>query len=248
MKAFIKKVLLLTVVYLSFVSLTVAQTKNVTKKDKQWLQYYNTIKLNNSWIIKSDGGFRWENRFENNSQYIIRTGLAYKIMPKMQVLLGIAHLGFYNNDELSRREIRPYQEFTINDLYGKLKIQHRYRLEERYFSTINSSATSFNYRFRYRIYVTFPIVDFSEEEKSSKLFLNLGDEIFINAGKDIVYNIFNQNRVLLGTTYQLNKNFSFTFTYNFEFGARNQPQEFTQNNIFWLGIAHKINAVQTKRK
>ena len=68
-----------------------------------------------------------------------------------------------------------------------------------------------------------------------------GDEIFINGGKDIVYNIFDQNRILIGPAFKLNDQFTFTFTYNGKYAALNLPSEFTYNHIFWLAIRHNLD-------
>jgi len=217
--------------------------KNITTKNKQWIQYYNTVKLSKKFLLKSDFGYRVENNFEDKSQYIVRSGLGYKIMPKMQIVVGLDHLGEYRGDSLNSIETRPFQEFTINDIYGEIKTQHRFRIEERFFKPVNSSDfTTYYFRFRYRFNVTIPLYYISKEDKSAKIALNLGDEIFIHAGKDAVYNMFNQNRVLIGSTYQISKALAVRLTYSYEFGANNSPASYRENNILWLGITHKLSA------
>ena len=85
-----------------------------------------------------------------------------------------------------------------------------------------------NYTFRYQFILSYPI---SKPGANTKILLSIGDEILINAGKEIVYNIFDQNRILLGTTFQLNNNFALTFTYNYQFKSLNSPNEFKQEKL-----------------
>lgn len=125
-----------------FVIFTTFSQKNITTNNKEWIQYYNTIALTSNFLLKSDVGYRIENNFMDKSQFILRTGLSYKITPKIQFLVGFAHLGSYKDDTLSRIELRPYQEFTVNDIYGKIQVHHHIRVEERFFKTGDESNYS----------------------------------------------------------------------------------------------------------
>ncbi len=211
--------------------------KQFTRENMEWLQYYQVLKLNDRFLLKTDGGYRWRNTFQNNSQYIIRTGLGYRFGDRNSLSAGFAHLGFFKEDTLRTFEYRPYQEFGMNDIYIKLKIQHRFRIEERFFQTISTGSTSFNFRFRYRLFMSYSLFRWEKQE----LMLNLGDEIFLNAGKDIVYNVFDQNRLFAGMAFKFNKDIAVSLTYTKEVGASNAPNSYKNNNIFWLGIKHRID-------
>lgn len=71
------------------------------------------------------------------------------------------------NDILSKIEFRPYQEINSKQKFDKFLIQHRFRIEFRYFREIvNNEITendSFNYRFRYRLFCSIPIIRFSDK-------------------------------------------------------------------------------------
>jgi len=219
--------------------------KNISRKNQEWIQYYNSIKLSKKFILKTDGGYRLKNGFSDPSQYISRIGLGYKAGAHIQVTAGFAHLGVYTNLYVSKREYRPYQELLINDKYDKVTIQHRFRIEERFFTT--STKNTYYNRFRYRFMVKIPVLDFSDKRKGSGLYLNLADEVFVHAGKEVVYNAFGANRVLLGTTFNLNESLGFTFTYNSEFASTTTAGSFNYSDIFWLGIKHKINLYKKKK-
>ena len=77
--------------------------------------------------------------------------------------------------------------------------------------------------------------------------LNVGDEVFFNAGKNIVYNIFDQNRILVSPTVQFNKNFAVSLTYNYQFAATSTAATFNRTNVVWLQVKQKFNAQHKKQ-
>lgn len=219
--------------------------KSTAYNNQQWLQYYNQLKLSGKLTIYSDFSLRKINNFEDWSQITFRTGLGYRITQNLQGITGFAFFTFYTQNKLSKIEFRPYQEVNTLQLFGKVSVQHRFRIEARYFIKIyegaTTSITNFNFRFRYRLFCAVPISKLSATKPERKLLLNIGDEIFINAGKEITYNMFDNNRFLIGLTLQYNNNFSFSFAYINQYGQRNKPAAYEHSDILTLGITHKIS-------
>ena len=111
--------------------------------------------------LLTDAGYRLKDSFSKNSQYIVRTGFCYHLNKNMRVTFGFAHLGFYSNDRIVKREYRPYQDFMLRQKFGRLGFEHRIRIEQRYFKSINQGDTfaedNYNFRFRYRLILSIPI-------------------------------------------------------------------------------------------
>jgi len=105
---------------------------------------------------------------------------------------------------------------------------------------------TFNFRFRYSLMAGIPLFKLSETDRDKKVLLNLGDEVFFNAGKGIVFNVFDQNRLLISPTVQFSKNFAVSVTYNSQFAATTTAAVYNQNNIVWLQIRQKFRAVKKK--
>ena len=189
----------------------------------------------------SDGGFRWKNGLNEKSQYIIRTGLGYNLGSNVRISAGMAFLGFYDESGLIKTEKRPYQEVLIRNKIKTLKITHRFRSEQRFFSYTSNITTAFNHRFRYRIMLDLPLFSLSSSNPDKKVSVTLGDEILLNAGKEVVFNIFSQNRFLVGTSIPVNKNLSISLLYYLAYSKSNSPNDYQQNNNIWVGIKHKLN-------
>lgn len=215
--------------------------KTVVNSNQQWLQYYNSLKLSDSWSIYTDVGVRTRNDIQEISQMLIRAGLGKRLNDQTRIIAGFAFLSFHKQGETTKVEYRPYQELNLVQILGKGKIQHRFRAEQRFFSFADESGieSNFNHRFRYRILYTIPLFHFTNENKLVSL--NLGDEILINAGKEISYNMFDGNRLMMGSSIQINPTLNISLTYNFLFSQLNTPENFRKTHVLWVGIKHKID-------
>lgn len=221
------------------------QEKNVSTANQQWIQYYNQVQLDEKWVWLTDGGFRWKNGFDKNSQYIIRTAIGYNLHPSIRVSTGFAHLGYFLSNKVVSHEYRPYQELQFKQAFNKISLTHRYRVEERYFhlKLVNDkqSANSFNFRFRYSVMLNIPLWQLAKDQPDKLVLLSLGDEIFLNAGKQIVNNIFDQNRLIISPTVQFNKNLSMALTWNTIFAKGIGEGNYRKVNVAWLQIKHKLD-------
>lgn len=221
-----------------------AQQQKFEQLNQIWGGYYNSVKVNQKFAINSDFQLRSTDWFGQWSQVIGRTGVAYKPNEKFTFSVGFADfLFFQKGDKASKNEYRPWEEIAISDNYGKLKISHRLRIEQRNFQQIVNDELidkySFNHRFRYRLDFQYPLWKKAESEQA--LNIQIGNEIMVNAGKSIVYNYFDQNRTWVGLLYILNKNFSFQLQYINIFQQLSNGITLDRINVVRFNIYHTIN-------
>ncbi|MFO7880621.1 MAG: DUF2490 domain-containing protein [Bacteroidales bacterium] len=225
-------------------SLLFGQQKDVVKSNQQWFQYYNQTKLNNNLTLLYDGSYRWKDRFQKKSQYLIRAAIGYNINSDIQISSGIAHLGFYFSDKLITVEFRPYQEILVKNKFNKIGMNHRYRIEERFFYPVDNGEIqklgTFNFRFRYAFMFSIPLFKLSKTKTDKAFLLNIGDEIFINAGKEVVNGIFDQNRIIVSPTFKLNESLSLSLTWNSQFASTQSQDIFNYTNVYWFQIKHNL--------
>jgi len=214
------------------------QEKNITYSNQQWIQYYNQTQLNEKWAILADVGIRRQNKLQDWSQALVRGGVSYTLNSTLQLAGGIAYFTSFKNNERVAEEKRCWEEFSLKQTVFRFSIQHRFRLEERYFFTFSTKERSFNYRMRYRFYFTVPLNHSSLTDKT--LYFLGGDEIFLNFGKKVIYNMYDQNRVLAGLGYKFNDLFQISLTYVYQYAQKNKPLSFEETGIVWLAISHKI--------
>ncbi|MFW5644793.1 MAG: DUF2490 domain-containing protein [Bacteroidota bacterium] len=231
---------------LIFLAKTVdAQEKSISRGEMTWLQYYNKTTLSESWMWKTDAGYRWTDFFEESKQFITRTSIGYALNPLIRISAGFAYLGYYTSGNMNRVEYRPYQEMTLMNDFQYFDISHRYRLEER-FSRLtgnkgDENSGNFNFRFRYAFMLKIPVLKLSATNPQRKLVLNIGDEIFLNAGNEIVSNLFNQNRFIISPGIQFNKNLSLHLTWNSLFASKAESAKYNHFDVFWVQVKHGSN-------
>jgi hypothetical protein len=113
------------------------------------------------------------------------------------ITAGYGHIGshVYLSEKKSPEveEHRIWQQFITVNKVGRLKLEHRYRIEQRW---INKEYKN---RIRYRLMAFYPINKPTIEQGT--IFLGIYDEIFLNTQQ----NYFDRNRLYGALGYQINK-------------------------------------------
>ncbi len=165
-----------------------------------WLIYIGNKKLNQKWNLHHEVQYRNYNAIGDLEQLLLRTGLGYTFNDnKNNVLLGYGYILSENyigdtDDKVSVNEHRIFQQFTSNQKVGKVKLNHRYRFEQRFVES------DFKMRFRYFLGVNVPLS--CKEEGKNDFYFSAYNEIFLNTKTSI----FDRNRLYGGLGYKVNKN------------------------------------------
>jgi Protein of unknown function (DUF2490) len=227
-----KKLFLLFLWMISFHILW-AQTKNTENIGQIWVGYFNQSRLTDKWGLWADLHLRTKEDFTNKfSQSIVRLGLTYYFTDVTKFTLGYAYVSLYpgdNHRKITQPEHRPWQQLQWHTKFSKTRMMQWIRLEERYRHKILTDSTladgyNFNFRIRYNIFYEVPLNSKGFTPKSVAFILN--DEAFINFGKEIVYNYFDQNRFFIGLKYQTTKQD------NIQLGYMNLFQQLASGNKY----------------
>ena len=215
-----------------------AQREVKEQEAQQWLQYYGQASLDDHWVLLVDGGFRWTNFFLIESQFLMRAALGYEFGQGPTISAGYAYLGVYRSDVLSGYEHRPYQEIKYSHDLSNFTLSHRLRIEERFF-TINDIKSS-EVRFRYGINLKMLTIPLSRSKPHFKLDLNMGNELFLTAGNELLPNAFSENRLIFSPNLHINKQISVALTWNRKLSATINESVYNATHIIWLQIRHNI--------
>ncbi len=166
-----------------------------------WLMYFGMNKVSEKISIHTEVQYRNHTAAPINiEQLLLRTGVNYHFSDKAFVSTGYAYIASHQFEseqtQPESEEHRIWQQFISTNNIGRIKFEHRYRIEQRW---INSDYKN---RFRYRLMLFVPL-NKPKIEKGS-LFVGLYDEIFIN-GKQA---FFDRNRLYGALGYQFHKNSS----------------------------------------
>ncbi|WP_449399080.1 DUF2490 domain-containing protein [Chryseobacterium wanjuense] len=226
-----------------------AQNKEVIHQNQQWLEYTARLKMSDKYTVVGDAGFRWIDDYTTGNFYYIRAGLEYQIS-NISLHSGFAYLGyFFDDDRIRQVEYRPYQEMSIQNFIGKTNIYQRIRIEERFFESVSSLPISnfnrFNWRFRYMLLFDIPLFTISKDT-DYRFSLGIGDEVMVNAGKNIVHNHFAQNRFLISPTLHIGKNLDVAFTWSNQYSSTFTANRFIHAQVFWLQVRQRFDFSKPK--
>ena len=176
-----------------------------------WMIYFGNKKINEKWNWHHEVQYRNYDAIGDLEQLLLRTGIGYNLSENNNnILLGYGYINSQNyisdsDEKNSFSEHRIYQQFITKQNLGRLKIQHRYRIEERWVED-----QDFKLRFRYFLSLNLPLNNIEIIDKT--FYLSSYNEIFINHKETV----FDRNRLYGGLGYKLNN------LVKFEIGYMNQ--------------------------
>jgi hypothetical protein len=215
------------------IQLTAFSQKETSYIEQVWLAYFNQTRFTDKWGIWTDIHLRTKEEFFTNfSQAIARVGLTYYLNDNTKLTAGYAYVSHFpsdNHKNISQPEHRPWQQVQWHSRFERLRLAQAIRLEERFRRKIENDnelgdGHNFNWRLRYNFLMAIPLAKKAFAPKTWSFVLN--DEVHINAGKEIVYNYFDQNRFFAGFSYHLNAHD------NIQIGYMNQFQQLAAGNRY----------------
>jgi len=185
---------------IAFLLLLLLPVSIFAQQDKtgNWLMYFGTNKLSDKFSLHTEIQYRNHTLTPNNTeQLLLRTGLNYHFSDKAFVTAGYAYIPSYAYESEQKdpetEEHRIWQQFIVTNKISRVKLEHRYRFEQRWVDQ------DYKNRFRYRLMLFIPLNKSIIEEKT--WFLGLYDEVFVNTEKTF----FDRNRLYGAIGYQFNK-------------------------------------------
>lgn len=213
--------------------------KIVEHKEQLWFQYFNQTRLNNKWSVWLDVGIRTEDSFTKGVSTLLgRTGLIYDLNKSLRLAGGYAFFNQYppyGIDGIAQPEHRFWEQVQWQKNRTRSLFTHAIRFEQRFRHRLSSltelgEGYRFNYRLRYNFTWQYPLR--KPKRDKGDLSIVLTDEIMFNFGKQVVYDHFDQNRLLLGLRYYFNPNNNLLIGYMNIFQKRAEPQ--------WVRVSNNI--------
>ena len=176
-----------------------------------WLIYIGNKKINSKWNWHNEVQYRNYNAIGDLEQLLLRTGIGYNLSENNNnLLLGYGFIHSQNfipnsDDKVNVNEHRVFQQLITKQSFSRVKLQHRYRFEQRWIEDAD-------FRLRFRYFLSVNVAINNSDITDNTWYGSVYNEIFINDEQII----FDRNRLYFGIGYKLNK------TAKFEVGYMNQ--------------------------
>ncbi len=220
-------------------------SKQVATQALTWTRLTNTLQIDSHWSVYSEADSRIFDSPAKENQVLLRLMARYGF--KQGVTLGAGVVGSFNfpsNPDASvflmTPELRACVDVTIQNRYGIITLNHRNVFENRFVHNASSTELQAGYkyifRYRYRLQAEFQLW----KKNTHILKLILSDEMMLQMGKSIVYNVFDQNRAYAALYYEPFKWLGFEAGYLHQFQQRSTGIDFYSRQIFRFSIHTKI--------
>ena len=159
------------------------------------------LSISDKWKLFTELQLRSQKFYGHFSYHEIKGGVSYDVTDKASALIGVGQYVTYDptgnfKSPVSNSEFRMWEQFTLTNNLDRLKLEHRYRAEQRF------TSSGYRNRFRYRLNAIVPINKPKVEAKT--FYVTAFDEIFLTDKQPY----FERNRFFTGSGYTFNDLFT----------------------------------------
>jgi len=181
------------------------------------------------WNAFFEAQARSQQLYHDFNYHEYKGGIGYNIAKQFNVVLAAGQYVTYaptkNFDTVINSEFRLWQQFTLTNNLNRVKIEHRYRIEQRW------TSAQYRNRFRYRLNILIP-VNKSKIDKGA-LYTSVSDEIFLTDKAPY----FERNRFFAGVGYVFTDLFTlqtgFLRQYDYRLTGRSTAKNYLQTSLLF---------------
>jgi len=221
-----RNIILPTIFILLISTNTKAQRKGLGSWSMGNVQYH----INEKWQAWTELQARSYKFYNDFYYHEVKAGIQYNINKSASTLFGTGQYVTYSEggnfkSPTLTHEWRVWEQMTLTNNIDRLKLEHRYRVEQRWLTA------GYRNRFRYRLNAILPIAHKKLEPHT--FYLNAFDEIFLTDKKPH----FERNRFFAGAGYVFTKGFTFQIgalrQYDYRLNGTTTTIDFLQTSLFF---------------
>lgn len=239
------------VIGIVMLSLTAVAQKDISEQQHAWLMYFGNHRLSDHWGLHTEYQWRRADGFDHWQQSLLRLGVDYYAKNGVQYTAGYGWIcSFRYGDQPiahNNNEHRIWQQAITKSKFGRVEVQNRYRLEQRYIENWVKNAEEvymqngfyFRQRVRYRLLLTVPLS--RKEMADNTLFFAAYDEPFLGFGKGIAKNILDQNRLYAALGWRFNAACNIQLGYLNQYIVKKDGIQAERNHTLQAAITYNLD-------
>jgi Protein of unknown function (DUF2490) len=210
-----------------------------------WMVYTGKYPFSGRLGIYAEAQLRRSDFLASPKQVLLRPGLVYQLTRGIEAALGYAYQrtspngGFPTPIPVS--EHRIWEQILLQDRSAGVQLEHRYRLEHRWQSRIDSSTEPPHAqgwvqtnRARYQLRLTGPIS--ADSLGNSTAYWAFSEEPFISFGKQVKSNVFDQNRAFVGFGYRWSDALRVEAGYLMQVIVQSNGRDLERNHVLQIAV------------
>lgn len=233
------------------------QEERITsRRSELWNGLYTKYRIGEKLFYYGEYHLRTRDQLvQNMGQIYLRFGLSYIINKNLEITGGIVTPFYWAPPEYADQELpydkivnqfRFWQQALFIQSLGKAKLYHQIRTEQRWRRDYYvGSPFELSYRWRYKISSYIPLNSYKFQPGT--YFLSLYNEVFIQTGKTIIRNPFEDNRAFVGLGYILNENIQFQVGYAKSWQQRDSGINYNNRDLIRFSVYHNLDFTRKKK-
>ena len=228
-----------------------------TDNQNAWFSYVGNHALNDRWGLHLEAVLRRSDWVAKDQQILLRGGINYYLNKQVTLTAGYCFVETYPYGEFAAKssfpEHRLWEQFQYKSQTGKVELVNRLRLEQRFVhspalqadSTYAAGDAVYTNRFRVLNRISIPFKGKTIEDKS--FYLSLYDELFVNFGKKVGMNIFDQNRAYAAIGYKIPKVGRLEIGYMLQTIVKSDGIKIEDNHTLQIGLLANMPFSKSKK-
>lgn len=237
----------LFILYIFLLTYSFQGNAQTSHAQESWWDYLNQNRYSEKWGSWLDLQLKLIDGFthaKNVGEYT--AGASYFAKSNLKYTAAFTYVdGYPNNAHINHiAELRPWAMVQLNTINASSKWIQWLRVEERFRESVQNKLPTGEYdpstRLRYYVLAQFPLNSKHKFEKGSLSFVT-SEELYLNFGKNIVYNTFDQNRFFLGFYYYINNSNILQLGYTNLYQKFNVPNRYLQSDVLRISVFNNID-------
>ncbi len=226
-------------------TVAVAQSsRRVDDEAATWVSYIGVHPVSPTWRLHLEAQLRQTEGLVQPQQRLYRTALLRVLNSSVRAGAGYAFTHTYPPEEFVTdpqpvNEQRIYEQLDLNQRVGPVHLDHRYRLEQRWSQRLQTPTTDagWTYTNRARYLARGFIAPGGGTAGDGEPYFVAYDEVFINFGKNVRSNVFDQNRVFAGVGYRFSRALTAEVGYMYQLTMRASGTDVERNHTINIGFS-----------
>jgi len=217
--------------------------QSITNQTLVWAKYQNDLHISEKLILSNEIESRnYVQHFRVHQRLLPATTLIYKPNKDLITGFGFTYFQQFNPQDpnikgVLNNEYRFLQLIEFSNSISKLEVKTRVQTEERLIETVTNKI-DFILRERFRFKLAFPLISKDDQPILKAIIF---DEIIVQQGAGLKFNIFDQNRFGGGLSARIKQNFQIETTLFNWYQQRPDLLGFYNRTILSLSLIHSIS-------
>lgn len=228
-----------------------SQARQQVVQQHGWYMLFGNHRIDQHWGLHTEYQFRRHGLIEEWQQSLLRVGIDYHIDPHFTLTAGYGWIVTFPYGEqpiiTTLHENRLWQQAVLRQNSGRVRFNHRLRFEQRWVEhydrlpdgSLAYTGRNYSDRFRYRFLVDLPLNKAVFEKNT--LFVSVYNEFFVNYGRNLKLNRFDQNRLYAAMGYQFSPNGNVQLGYMQQLIVKSNAWQEELNNTLQLSLTYNLN-------